>query len=65
MKNLRRIRRNLDITQQELACRLGVSRATVAQWESGKNNPTVPMLPRIAKELNCTIDDLIGEKEAG
>lgn len=65
MKNLRKIRRARDMTQQDLARKLGVTQATVALWESGKTNPTVPMLPRIAKELNCTIDELISEKEAG
>ena len=37
---LRRIRKTLDLTQEQLAQRLGVSFATVNEWENGKRKPS-------------------------
>jgi type I restriction enzyme M protein len=37
---LRKIRKTLDITQEQLAQRLGVSFATVNEWENGKRKPS-------------------------
>jgi transcriptional regulator with XRE-family HTH domain len=65
MKNLRKIRRALDMTQAELARRLGVTKEAVCRWEKGKGNPPLARVMQIAKVLNCTVNDLIGEKEAG
>lgn len=65
MKNLRKIRRALDMTQAELARRLGVTKEAVCRWEKGKCNPPLARVMQIAKVLNCTVNDLIGEKEAG
>lgn len=47
-----------NITQAELANRLGISQANVSQWESGEVLPRSDKLPLLAKALNCTIDEL-------
>lgn len=53
------IRRNrLAITQKELAAIIEVDRSTIAKWETGKALPRAELLPRLAKALNCSIDDL-------
>lgn len=46
------------MTQLKLSEHLGVDRSTIAKWESGEAMPTADKLPRIAKILNCKIDDL-------
>ena len=51
-------REALGISQAALARTLGVVPATVCGWESGRFAPSASMLPRIAAELNCKIDDL-------
>jgi putative HTH-type transcriptional regulator len=47
-----------NLTQIELAKMLNVDRSTVAKWETGGALPTADKLPKIAKALNCKIDDL-------
>ena len=42
------------LTQLRLAIRLGTTPQTVANWETGRSNLTVPMLLKIARELGTT-----------
>lgn len=56
---LRRYRKSKNMTQQELAERLGVSDKSVSRWENG-SYPDVAMLGPLAKELGVTVDDLLG-----
>ena len=59
-------RMSLNMTQDELAEELNVSRATIAMWETGKAMPRSDKLPELAKVLGCEISDLFGnESEAG
>lgn len=46
-------------TVQETAESLGVSRASVWTWESGRQMPRAERLLDIAKFFNCTVDDLL------
>ena len=57
---IKELRGKTGKTQGTLAYELGVSRAAVAMWESGKAIPTADKLPAIAAALGCTIDDLFG-----
>lgn len=65
MLHIRKIRRALDMTQQELARKLGVTQATVAQWESGKTTPPLKTILKLAAALGVTVDELISEREVG
>lgn len=56
---LRQYRKAKNMTQQELAERLGVSDKSVSRWENG-SYPDVAMLGPLAKELGVTVDDLLG-----
>jgi DNA-binding transcriptional regulator YiaG len=50
---VRRIRHGLHLTQAALACELGVTRVTVARWESGVYaipEPTARLLQRVRNE---------------
>ena len=55
-----RIRNHL--TQEELACRLGVSKAAVSKWECGQSLPDIALVPQIASLFSVTLDDLFGYK---
>ena len=57
-------RKELGMTQEALAARLGVDRSTVTKWETGFSNPTAAKLPKLAAILNCTVDELLREAEA-
>lgn len=68
MKQIQRKRLKLGMTQADLAGALGVDPSTVAKWESEKAYPRADLLPKIARLLGCTIDELYAdepEKEAG
>ena len=56
-------RKNKNITQQELAEKLGVSDRTIGNWENGRNMPDLSLFKPLCKELDITLNDLIsGEK---
>lgn len=56
-------RDDLGITQTSLAQALGVSPQAVAKWERGTTLPRADKLPLLAKELGCTVDELLSEKQ--
>lgn len=59
-KNLRRIREERKMTQQQLADMLNVNRSTITHWESGKRMPDITMLRYIANCLDVEIGVLMG-----
>ena len=63
MKNLRlkAARAGLDLSQQELADRVGVSRQTISAIEKGDYNPTINLCVAICKALGKTLDELFWE----
>jgi len=65
MKNLRlkSARAALDLSQQDLADRVGVSRQTISAIEKGDYNPTINLCRAICKVLGKTLDELFGEEE--
>lgn len=60
-KNLKQLRINKNLTQEQLASMLGVSAQSVSRWECGNTLPDVMLLPEIAKLYGVTIDDLYKE----
>jgi transcriptional regulator with XRE-family HTH domain len=59
MKELRRIRRSLDLTQEELAKRSGVSLAAIHKAETGAHSPRLSTLMALADGLGVSVHDLI------
>lgn len=60
--NLKGIRNKRNITQEQLAELLSVSRQTVSKWESGIGYPETETLLYLAKELNVSLDYLFSER---
>ena len=58
---LKSARALLDMTQQELADRVNVSRQTIYLIEKGDYNPTIKLCIDICKVLNKTLDELFWE----
>ena len=52
------------MTQQELAELSGVSRISIARYETGKVSPNIRALKRIASALKVKIEDLVDKKGA-
>lgn len=63
-KYMMELRRENNLTQEQLAERLGVSNRSVSRWENGNTMPDLPMMIRICRELNTGIAELInGERK--
>ena len=65
MKNLKlkSARAALDLSQEQLAKKVGVSRQTINAIEKGDYNPTINLCISICKALNKTLDELFWEYE--
>lgn len=59
--NLREVRKQRGITQEELAERLGVSRQAISKWESDSGYPETEKLIAISRELNISLDYLLND----
>lgn len=64
MKNLKlkSARAALDLSQEELAEKVGVTRQTIGMIEAGKYNPTLNLCVAICKVLGKTLDDLFWDE---
>jgi putative transcriptional regulator len=64
MKNMKlkiaRIER--DLSQEQLAAKVGVTRQTIGMIEAGNYNPTLNLCLAICRALNKTLDDLFWEE---
>ena len=61
---IKKIRKELDLTQQEFADRIGVKRGGIANYEIGRNEPTDSVISLICREFNVNEDWLrTGEGE--
>lgn len=64
MTEIRRIRKELGLTQEEFASKLGMSQAAISRYETGERTPDVYDLLAIARYLGCKVDDLIDKRGA-
>lgn len=56
-------RRMKNLTQEQLAERLGVSNKTISKWETGKSMPDYSLVEALCKELDITVSELLAGKE--
>lgn len=56
--NIQRLRRELDLSQEELGSRANVHQTYLSQVEGAKRNPSIDVLERIAKALKVDIAEL-------
>lgn len=61
--SIKSMREAKNMTQAALAKWVGVTQASVAQWEIGKTGPTYAKLLKIAEILECSVDDLVRKEE--
>ena len=62
-ENLRTLRKNADMTQEEVAGALSVSPQTVSKWERQETLPDISLLPSLANLFGVTTDRLLGMDE--
>lgn len=58
---LKATRQQIGLSQLALAKEVGVSRSTIAMWESGGSQPDIDMVLRLSQVLNVSVGELLGE----
>ena len=56
-------RRELNLTQEQLAEHLGVSNKTVSKWETGKCMPDYTVVKNLCEELKVSVSELMDGEE--
>lgn len=60
-ENLKKIRKDNNLSQEDLAEKLGVSRQSVSKWESGAAYPEMDKVLELCKLFNLNIDELLNQ----
>lgn len=59
MASLREMREEKNLTQEDVATAIGVSRIAVHKWEIGRNAPNAKYLSGLASLFECSVDDIL------
>ena len=62
-KFILKLRREKNMTQQELADRIGVTDRAISKWENGRGLPDLSLMMPLCKELGITINELISGEQ--
>ena len=60
-ENLKKIRKDNNLSQEQLAEKLGVSRQSVSKWENGEAYPEMDKVLQLCKMFNLNIDELLNQ----
>lgn len=58
-KTIKKYRKQADLTQQELADKVGITQKYVQYLESAKRNPSLKLLRKLSEKLNISTSDLL------
>ncbi|HEM3611586.1 TPA: helix-turn-helix domain-containing protein [Streptococcus suis] len=59
---LKELRKKNQLTQQELADKVGTNRVNITKWETGRTEPTLENIIKLAHILDTTTDELLGRQ---
>ena len=62
---LSKIRKDNNLSQEQLADKMNVSRQAVSKWESGVSYPDMDKILNMCKILNCNLEDLLDDGVIG
>lgn len=62
---LAKLRKNNNLSQEQFADKMGVSRQAVSKWESGSSYPDMDKILAMCKILNCNLEDLLDDGVIG
>lgn len=63
-KRIKALRKAANITQEELAKQLFLSRSCIANYEVNKRNPDIVIVQRVADHFNVTLNYLMGSEDS-
>ena len=63
MEKIRKMRKQQGLSQEQLAKNSGLSRYSIINFETGRRDPRVKDLKKIAKALNVSVKELISDTE--
>lgn len=61
-ENLKNARKFANLTQRQVAFKLGVVESCYANWEQGRTEPSIEMIRNLCAILNVTTDELINKQ---
>ena len=64
-EKLPKLRKNNNLSQEQLAEQLGVSRQAVSKWEAGNSYPDMEKMLQMCRILNCHLEDLMDDGSIG
>ena len=64
MFKIKEFRQKNNYTQRYVAYKLGVSQQSVDKWEQGKSIPNIVHLVKLAKLMQCSVDELVDSIKA-
>ena len=56
---LKTLRLNKSISQKEVFVNLGLKQNTYSQYETGKRQPAIDQIPKLAEALDCSVEELV------
>ena len=62
-EKIQKLRKEYNLTQEQLAEQLFVSRTAISKWETGRGTPNMESLKRIADLFHITLDQLLSTEE--
>lgn len=62
-ENIKKLRKEYGLSQEELSKRLGIARSSVANYENGQNFPNMDILVKLSEIFNCSIDYILGKSD--
>lgn len=62
-ESIKRLRRERELTQEEVAAHLGISFQAISKWERGDGYPDITMLPALSNYFGVSVDSLLGMDE--
>lgn len=63
MNRIKQLRKEFNITQQELADKINGAKCTIAMYENGKRKPSIKVLLKLSQIFDCSIDYILGKSD--
>ena len=63
VENIKQLMKTESLTQMQLADKIHVGQSTISEWLTGKNEPSIESLWKLADYFDVSVDYLIGRKE--